>query len=85
MKVYFIIEDETSDASTILNDCKDAETFADVMNGCVGVTFYADKDKALRHLEDAVDVDDPGALYSFETDGIGCAMYGYVVSLECLD
>lgn len=85
MKVYFIIEDETVDASTMLNDCEDAETFADVMNDCSMVTFFADKDKALRHLADVVDEDTPGTLFSFEIDGIGCATYGYVINFECLD
>lgn len=85
MKVYFIIEDETIDADTLLNDCEDAKTFADVMNNCSGVSWYADKDKALRHLADVVDEDTPGYLFSFETNGVGCSSWGYVINFECMD
>ena len=85
MKVYFIVDDETIDTDTLLNNCEDAEIFADVMNDCSGVSWYADKNKALRHLADIVDEDTPGHLFSFKTDGIACTTWGYVINFECMD
>lgn len=74
MKVYFIIEDEASDASTMLKDCKDAETFADKMNSCVGVTFYAVVVDALRIATNKVLAQrNPKAkAYVYVDDELGC-------------
>lgn len=85
MKVYFIIEDETSDASTMLNDCEYSDVAASALNKCDSIMFYSDLDSALEEVAEYISDDETCTVFSIETDMIESHNYGYVRELKQLD